>query len=229
MAPNFNYPLHAPVHSAMGAKPDESILRKPKLGAAGRTGAMATSAGPASEGWPYCVHVSGDCPLHDAIDRLGDDAYHAFSSFVKSQDEGGRLSLEAMPTGFSMTLTDPVARTGGPLPDIAALRSVRAAMDRPGHAPADMAAPFGNAGARRSVPNTTARRDRDVACAYTDDGCAALHIAHSLGTNVFSTFLVFSGAAKVGDRLTLQRNREGFSVQVTRAVNGPASGGIDTT
>ncbi len=57
-------------------------------------------------------------------------------------------------------------------------------------------------------------------CVYLDANCAVLDLAQRLGGNILTTFLLFVHSARPGDRLTLQRNRDGFSIQVTQGMRG---------
>ncbi len=59
-------------------------------------------------------------------------------------------------------------------------------------------------------------------CPYADRTCLLYDMAHSMGRNVHDTLVSFILAAEEGARLTLQRNRDGFTVQVTRAVQKTA-------
>ena len=55
-------------------------------------------------------------------------------------------------------------------------------------------------------------------CDYTDGPCQAAELAEALGPNIFETFLRFVAAANPGDGLSLQRNRDGLTIQVTRSL-----------
>ena len=55
-------------------------------------------------------------------------------------------------------------------------------------------------------------------CPYANSVCLLYELARTMGRNIHETLLTFILTAKEGARLTLQRNREGFTVQVTRAV-----------
>ena len=55
-------------------------------------------------------------------------------------------------------------------------------------------------------------------CPYANSVCLLYELAQTMGCNIHDTLLTFILTAEEGARLTLQRNREGFTVQVTRAV-----------
>ena len=55
-------------------------------------------------------------------------------------------------------------------------------------------------------------------CSHIDGTCLAHEIGRSLGAGVESSLLTFVLTAEEGARLTLQRNREAFTVQITGAV-----------
>ena len=84
---------------------------------------------PLNQGWPHCEQIGGDCLLHEAASQLGENAYRAFSSFISSDAEGGRLSLDMTVEGFSMTITDAVDRSSATKPDIQTLRTIRSRLD----------------------------------------------------------------------------------------------------
>lgn len=63
-----------------------------------------------------------------------------------------------------------------------------------------------------------ARETRWPHCPYASRTCLLYEMAQSMGRNVHDTLVNFILAAEEGARLTLQRNRDGFTVQVTRAV-----------
>ncbi len=55
-------------------------------------------------------------------------------------------------------------------------------------------------------------------CPYANRTCLLYDMAGTMGRNIHETLITFILAAEEGARLTLQRNRDGFTVQVTRAV-----------
>ncbi len=55
-------------------------------------------------------------------------------------------------------------------------------------------------------------------CHQIDDLCPVFELSRILGTAVFDSLMEFSTSAQVGSRLTLQRNRNEFTSQVTGAV-----------
>ena len=61
-------------------------------------------------------------------------------------------------------------------------------------------------------------------CASIGGTCLAYEMGQAVGEVVESALLTFMVSADDGSRLTLQKNRDGFTVQVTGAV-GRATGG----
>ena len=55
-------------------------------------------------------------------------------------------------------------------------------------------------------------------CPHLGDLCLLFDMSNSLGTNIRDILLGFIGDAEEGSRLTLQRNRDGFTAQVTGPV-----------
>ena len=55
-------------------------------------------------------------------------------------------------------------------------------------------------------------------CPHLNDICFLYDMSNSLGTNILDTLLRFIDDAEEGSRLTLQRNRDGFTAQVTGPV-----------
>ena len=49
-------------------------------------------------------------------------------------------------------------------------------------------------------------------------------MAHALGINLFEMFLRFVASAGPGDHLSLQRNRDGVTIQLTRSLGKYPSG-----
>lgn len=61
-------------------------------------------------------------------------------------------------------------------------------------------------------------------CHYTSGPCEAAALGQALGTNILETFLRFAASARLGDSLSLQRNRDGVTIQVTRSVRKQPDG-----
>lgn len=55
-------------------------------------------------------------------------------------------------------------------------------------------------------------------CSAVQGVCLAYDVGRELGIDVASAMMAFIFGAEEGARLTIQRNRSGFSVQVTQAV-----------
>ena len=64
-------------------------------------------------------------------------------------------------------------------------------------------------------------------CSLLDDTCLVFDIGNSLGNNLHETLLRFIVNAEPGSRLTLQRERSGFSAQWTGAVDRTAKGDLN--
>ncbi len=63
-------------------------------------------------------------------------------------------------------------------------------------------------------------------CAAIEGTCLAFETGQFLGASVLSTLLTFILAANEGGRLTLQKSREDFTVQVTGAVERTTTGKV---
>ena len=55
-------------------------------------------------------------------------------------------------------------------------------------------------------------------CVYTEQVCIFYNMARLLGGNILDTLLRFIWTAERGSRLTLQRKKDGFTLQVTGPV-----------
>lgn len=64
-------------------------------------------------------------------------------------------------------------------------------------------------------------------CEYVDAQCLAYSLAHRLGTKPLNRLVAFVAEAETGARLTLQRNRTEFTVQVTDAVEKAEENRLD--
>jgi len=79
-------------------------------------------------------------------------------------------------------------------------------------------------GGGRGTPNSkgsgreAGRQDGWPHCPALDDTCLIYDVGELLGKNVRDALLSFILNAEDGARLTLQRSREGFTAQVTEAV-----------
>ncbi len=76
-----------------------------------------------------------------------------------------------------------------------------------------------NAGARSTKPWPY--------CENAGGNCPSFDMGHALGRRILATFVAFVASAEPGSRLTLQRNRRGFSLQVTGAVQKSNDGDAD--
>ena len=61
-------------------------------------------------------------------------------------------------------------------------------------------------------------------CHHLDEMCILFDLSDSLGANIRDTLLGFVSDSEEGSRLTLQRNRNGFTVQVTGPVQRTSKG-----
>ncbi len=55
-------------------------------------------------------------------------------------------------------------------------------------------------------------------CPYLDSTCLVTDMAVAMGQNIMEAFMTFIRFSEEGSRLILQKNPDGFTVQVTRAV-----------
>lgn len=66
-------------------------------------------------------------------------------------------------------------------------------------------------------------------CAMIGGTCLTHEMGQFLGGNIHSTLLTFIFGTEEGARLTLQKNRNGFSIQVTEAVEKATAEGFGLT
>ncbi len=67
-------------------------------------------------------------------------------------------------------------------------------------------------------------------CLDPNANCLLLSCVKAMGQDIFCGLLTFIQAGEEGSRLTLQKNRQGFTLQVTGAVQvGHTSGRVDPT
>jgi hypothetical protein len=64
-------------------------------------------------------------------------------------------------------------------------------------------------------------------CGFIDSICTAYQLADTIGPDIFQTIMSFALSARDGSRLTLQRNRNGFSAQVVGPVKRGALAPVD--
>jgi hypothetical protein len=65
------------------------------------------------------------------------------------------------------------------------------------------------------------------ACGPIGGTCFIYDMGELAGGDVLNVLLRYVCSAEDGSRLTLQKNRDGFSAQVTGAVHRPDKGGVD--
>ena len=74
---------------------------------------------------------------------------------------------------------------------------------------------------RENTPKETQRGEGEWSdCDSPLDPCPVIDLAAALGPRLYESFLSFILFGHRGARLTIQRNRDGFSVQVTNAASG---------
>ena len=67
-------------------------------------------------------------------------------------------------------------------------------------------------------------------CLDPNANCLLLSCVNTMGQGILYKLLAFIQAGEDGSRLTLQKNRQGFTLQITGAVQvGHASGRVDPT
>ena len=66
-------------------------------------------------------------------------------------------------------------------------------------------------------------------CPTLGGQCLLYQIAQVMGKNIFDTMVTFVLRAETGSRLSLQRNRDEFTVQITGAVQRTATDTVDLT
>ncbi len=63
-------------------------------------------------------------------------------------------------------------------------------------------------------------------CSLVGGKCLAYDVSAVLGSNILQSLLAFVMTAEDGARLTLQKNKDGFTLQTTGAVQRPVEGPI---
>ena len=77
------------------------------------------------------------------------------------------------------------------------------------------------------VGNQQALKAGHPECPYFKKPCPLLTISEVLGNNIYENLVQFIWTAKTGSRATLQHAREGFTIQVTDAVEGTVREAIE--
>ena len=81
--------------------------------------------------------------------------------------------------------------------------------------------------ASRTAPEGRPKEPEWPECAQLGSVCLLIPMAESLGDNIRDSLITFILNAEEGSRLSLQRNREGFTLQITGPVVRTSKGSGD--